>query len=212
MIIAPAILTDNFEDFAKQLRRAEKVFSYVQVDVMDGKFVPNTSFQNLDRIKELSTPLKFELHLMVNDPVAEMRRWQTVENVFRVLIQLESPTDPLRSISFAKKEGWEIGLVINPETSLSATEPYLGQIDVLQFMTVHPGKQGAAFVPEVLDKIREFTAKSPRPLCAVDGAIEPFTIKKLSNAGAEIFNVGSFFSKAPDLRLAYNELRALITP
>lgn len=218
MIITPAILTNNFEAFAKQIKRAEKVFSYVQVDVMDGKFVPNTSFQNLDRIGELNTPLKFELHLMVNDPVAEMRRWQTIENVFRVLIQLESPTDVLRSISFAKKEGWEIGLVINPETPLSAAEPYLKQIDVLQFMTVHPGTQGAPVVPDVLNKIREFThLPSParggggrRPLCAVDGAINKDNIRELADLGVDIFNVGSYFTKAPSLKIAYDELRSLI--
>ena len=47
-----------------------------------------------------------------------------------------------------------VGLVFNPETPLDAVLPYLEEIDILLFMSVHPGFGGQAFIPEVLDKLR----------------------------------------------------------
>ena len=242
--ITLTILTQTFDEFVRQAKIASTFLPYIQIDVMDGKFVPTLSFPERDEINDLDVNLKYELHLMVADPVAEMRTWQGVESVFRVLFHFESTTDPLRPISFARKEGWEVGMVINPDTPLSVVEPFLDQIDVLQFMTVYPGAQGAPFEPKVLDKVREFIQwrkisltppptlplkgegddSSPpfkegtggvvlytgKPLCAVDGAVNPETIVQLRDAGVEIFNVGSYFTKAEDMRQACEELRQMM--
>lgn len=212
-IIVPTILTESFQEFTRQAEAADKLFPYIQIDVMDGKFVPSVSFSERNEINALPLKLRCELHLMVSDPVAEMRRWQSVESVFRVLFHYEATPDPLRSISFARKEGWEIGLVINPDTPLESVTPFLKRVDVLQFMTVYPGRQGAPFEPKVLEKIKAFTADKPAnqptgyPFCAADGGINAETIRHLHDVGVEIFNVGSFFSRAADLARAYEDLK-----
>ena len=46
-----------------------------------------------------------------------------------------------------------VGLVCNPETPVDEVLPYLAEVDLLLFMTVHPGWGGQAFIPEVLDKV-----------------------------------------------------------
>jgi len=166
-----------------------------------------------DIIGRLKAKTPFELHLMVKDPIAYMRAWRSVENVFRVLFHHEAPGDPLHLINFARKEGWDVGVVLNPETPLAETESYLSKIDVLQCMTVHPGAQGAPFVPEVVEKIKAFTKLKPvceyssNPVaCAADGAVNSETILILKNAGVEIFNVGSYLTKAHDVAAAYRAL------
>ncbi len=209
-VITLTILTQTFDEFFRQAKIASTFLPYIQIDVMDGKFVPTVSFPERDEINSLDVNLKYELHLMVADPIAEMRTWQDVDNVFRVLFHFESTPDPLRPISFARKEGWEVGMVINPDTPLADAEPYFDKIDVLQFMTVYPGQQGAPFVPKVLDKIRAFTKLEKRPFCAVDGAVNPETIAQLRDVGVEIFNVGSYFTKAEDMRQACEELRQMM--
>ena len=95
------------------------------------------------------------------------------------------------------------------------------KIDLVLFMTVFPGAQGAPFLPAVLEKIKAFielrkTYKDSlgepyTPLCACDGHVNPETAPLLKAAGVEIFNVGSYFSKAPDLRKAYLELQQSLT-
>jgi ribulose-phosphate 3-epimerase len=99
--------------------------------------------------------------------------------------------------------------VLNPETKLERAESYFNLIDVVQFMTVNPGQQGAPFVPEVLGKIKRFTALKKRPLCAVDGGVNKNTITELKSAGVEIFNVGSAIMKAEDVEKVIKELSNL---
>ena len=218
-MIVPALLATTFEEFQTQFNKVQSFAPYLHIDVMDGKFVPNTSFQEIDRLKELKTDLRFELHLMVNDPIGEMRKWQTIENVFRVLFHIEAPTDPLRTLTFMKKEGWERGMVLNPETPLNTVEKFLDKLDVLQFMTVHPGRQGAPFQKEILFKIEQFIKsrdsldeftelrQTPAPLCAADGAVNKDTIPQLRKAGVEIFNVGSALTQSENVLKTYEELQ-----
>ncbi|MBI5728939.1 MAG: hypothetical protein HY983_01675 [Candidatus Magasanikbacteria bacterium] len=209
MQIIPSVLVATFAEFERQVHRLEAFFPYIQIDVMDGKFVAATSFQDIERVNTLETTLQFEVHLMVENPVEEMRKWRTVESVFRVLFPVETESVE-RSISFAKKEGWEIGLVLNPETPLSAAEKYFPSVDVVQFMTVHPGRQGSPFIPEVKEKIKAFIALSKRPLCAVDGAVNKTTICGLKDAGVDIVYPGSAFMQAEDVGKAYQELKAAL--
>lgn len=73
-------------------------------------------------------------------------------------------------------------------------------------MTVHPGKQGAKFLPEMKRKIQNFTALKQRPLCLADGGINVETIAVVESWGVDIANVGSAISKASDVKKAYEEL------
>ncbi len=210
MNIAPAILVSTFDEFVKNVEKINGIFSYAQIDVMDGKFVSAKSFPEIEKINAVPTNLKWEVHLMVQEPFTEMKKWTNVKNVFRVLFHIESSNTPHECIDFAKKNGWQVGLVLNPGTPLSTIKPYISEIDVVMFMTVVPGKQGNPFVPAVGEKIKEFVALKRRPLCAVDGAVSMATIPLLKNWGVEIFNVGSALMKANDTRKAYTELQTLL--
>ncbi|MDO8626170.1 MAG: hypothetical protein Q7K39_01780 [Candidatus Magasanikbacteria bacterium] len=207
-VVTLTILTNNFEEFKKQAEIAQNFLPYIQIDVMDGQFVPGTSFAERIEINSLKLNLKYELHLMVAHPLAEMKTWAHVKNVFRVIFPIEAEDNPTDCVAFAKNQGWSVGIVINPETDLNKVKKYWSDIEVLLFMTVHPGAQGAPFVPAVLEKIKEFTKENgaTRPLCAVDGGVNLETAPQLVAAGAEILNVGSFFTKAADMEAAYNEL------
>ncbi len=209
-LITPAILTESFDEFVAQVRRYEPFFSYAQIDVMDGKFVPSVSFPERIEINDIGTGLRFELHLMVNDPYNELLRWGNVRNVSRVLFHAEAPDEPAKVIEEVRARGLEVGVVLNPETPISVIESYVGELDVVQFMTVHPGRQGAPFVPEVGEKIRAFASRPRRPRVSVDGGVSPTTIGELTRWGAEIVNVGGFFTKAADIPLALLELRKIL--
>ncbi len=209
MQIIPSVLTSSFTDFERQVHRMEILFPFIQIDVMDGKFVPNTSFSEIEKVNSIDTTLQFELHLMVDDPVAELRKWQPIDKVFRVLFPAEAK-DSRRTISFIRKEGWEIGMVLNPETPLSMIEKFLPSLNVVQFMTVHPGRQGSPFLPEVEDKIRAFTLLKNRPLCAVDGAVNKQTIRGLAEIGVDIVYPGSALCGAKDVKAALKELQEAI--
>lgn len=206
MEIIPSILESTFDGFISKLRAVEPYFPYIQVDVMDGKFVDNTSFPEVAKAKNIDTQLKFELHLMVQDPVSEIEKWKGDNKVFRVLFPIEDG-DPTETIKLIREQGWQAGLVLNADTPLSAVEPYFPLVDLILFMTVYPGKQGRPFVEKVKEKIKMFTSLPSRPLCGVDGAVNTTTIEGLRDIGVDIVYPGSALVGGEDVKKAYEQLK-----
>jgi ribulose-phosphate 3-epimerase len=71
MKVIPAILAERENDFFYLIRQAEAFTDYVQIDIMDGFFVPSRSFP-VPALNRLTTTLDFEIHLMVKHPSAFM--------------------------------------------------------------------------------------------------------------------------------------------
>ena len=206
MIITPAILTDNFDEFSKQIKRLEEIFNYVQIDIMDEKFVPGKSFPDIEKINKIKTKLDLELHFMTEDPLAEMQKWLEIKRVFRVVFHIEAKSDIKKCIHYARGKCWQVGLALNPETPLDKVKPYLKHINLVQFMTVNPGKQGQIFKEEVKKKIKKFLKIKKHPLCSVDGGVNFQNIKSLATLGVDIANVGSALIKSKNLLKTYNDL------
>lgn len=203
--IIPTILVPTFDEFAGQIEKL-KDFPLVQIDVMDGEFVDNKSFEEIEKINELKNLPDFELHLMVRHPLAEMEKWAKIKNIRRVIFHIESDDNPTAVLDKIGGLCQQAGIALNPETPLSAVEPYLNRINEILFLTVHPGHRGAAFIPAMENKIKEFVKIKNHPLCAVDGGINKNNIAELKNCGVEIFYVGSAITRANNVSEAYKEL------
>lgn len=213
--IIPALLHDNYADFTKKLKQVESFAEYVQIDVMDGIFVSTKSFSEINEINKLKSPAKFELHLMVEHPLDELKKWDKVQNIFRIIFHVESADDPHEVIKQIREKNWQVGIALNPDTPLEAIEPYTSLVDLVLFLTVNPGRQGAPFIPEVLEKIVKFSdnivKRATKPLIAVDGAVNMNNIVILKNAGVEIFNIGSALTMASNPEEAYNEFKSILS-
>ena len=215
MLIVPTLLVPTYNELAKQLKKVKPFFDYAQLDIMDGQLVENKSFNyNEDRNfskffnDEIKIKLKYELHLIVKNPLNEIAKWKKVKNVFRVIFHIEADDDPAKIIAKICANGWQAGIALNPETPLRKITPYLNLIDVVLFMTVHPGQQGASFLPEVGEKIKIFNTGggTTKPIIAVDGGINANNIAMVKSWGVEVFNIGSVLMNAKDIKKAYKEL------
>lgn len=208
--IIPAILVSTFEQFKEQINRLEGIFDLAQIDVMDGEFVPNKSFEEIEKINKIKNLPDLELHLMVKHPLAEMEKWTEIKNIKKIVFHIESDDDPDQTINFARGKCWQVGMAINPETPIDTILTYLPKINEILFMTVNPGKQGSPFLPEVGEKIKEFTKLNPRPLIAVDGGINENNIAEVKSWGAEIFCIGSYLTLADNIKIAQDKLIKII--
>jgi ribulose-phosphate 3-epimerase len=209
-LIVPAILTSNFNEFKEQIARVSPFFSLVQIDVMDGEFVANKSFEEIDRINEIPNLPDLELHFMVKHPLEELKKWESVKNIRKIIFQIESADDPLQTLGAISGRCSQGGIAVNPETPLKAVEPYLDRTNEILFMTVHPGKQGAEFLPEVGKKIRDLSARPNRPLIAVDGGITAKNIAEVGSWGVDIFCVGSASTMSNNIETALSGLQAAL--
>lgn len=210
--IIPAILTDSPDELVRLVHIFERAgVARVQLDICDGVFVPTHTIAGYEELKRLDTTLKFDVHLMVQHPEMACANWCTVPCADRFFIHVETTNDFGALCGNAKQCGKTLGAAINPETPMEKLEAAAQHTDLVQFLTVHPGKQGKAFLPDVLERVRAFRAAHPDFTIMVDGGITPATAKQCIKAGANVLVVGSYLVNAPDVSNALEELQKSIS-
>lgn len=205
--IVPAVLTDDAAALTLMLRQAEGFTGYVQIDIMDGKFVP-THTVGLPEIAAAGTSLSWEAHLMVANPVDYFIPCQTA-GACKVIFHYEATETPRDVIQAARRAGLQVGLAVNPDTQLESVLPLAKLLDSVLFMTVYPGYYGAAYIPSVMDKVRAFGESAPDVVTAIDGGAKESNIREIAASGLDYICVGSAVFKAPDPGAAYRRLLEL---
>ena len=213
--LAPSILSADFAQLAEEVERVADEADLLHVDVMDGHFVPNLTI-GPPVVKSLRkrTDLNLDCHLMVDNPGDLLEDFADAgADGCTVHIELGDPR-PL----FARMRdlGMGVGLTHNPETPVDAVLPYLEDIDVLLFMSVHPGFGGQAFIPSVLDKLttarRVVDERGLRVELEIDGGINRQTAPRAAAAGADILVAGSAIFHADDPATAARQIRDAAWP
>lgn len=210
--IAPSILAADYANFAQELKRIDETSAdYVHIDIMDGQFVPNISF-GADVVASLRkhSKLVFDCHLMVVEPERYVDAFaQAGADI--MTIHVEATKHIHGALQKIKKAGLKAGVVINPGTPVSALEPVLSLVDQVLIMTVNPGFGGQAFIPEMLDKVKQVATWREEGGYAfdieVDGGVDDKIIKACQEAGANVFVAGSYLFKASDLTSQVQTLR-----
>lgn len=208
--VAPSILAADFAYLADEVAKVAPECDLLHVDVMDGHFVPNISIgAPVVKCLRPTTDLYLDCHLMIENPGDFLDDFAKAgADSCTVHVELGDPRplfDRMRAL------GMRVGLVLNPDTPLDAVEPYLTEIDILLFMSVHPGFGGQAFIPEVLDKVRAARGIVDELGLAVeleiDGGINLETAPLAAAAGADILVAGSAVFGAPDTAAAARAIR-----
>ncbi len=167
----------------------------IQVDVMDGQFVPNISFGPLlfEALSRL-TSLPLEGHLMIEAPARYYERFRDA-GARSLIVHWEACPHLHRDIQTIKGLGLRAGVSINPATPASFLSEILPDLDLALVMTVNPGFGGQAFIPAALGKVRELRALvQARGLATeieVDGGVNPQTAPACVDAGADVLVVGT---------------------
>jgi ribulose-phosphate 3-epimerase len=205
-IVVPAVIAKSQGELDGIFEKIAGHADLVQLDIMDGYFVPNRS---LDFDFHLpSDNYTSEAHLMVDDP----DKWIVTfgEKTDTIIAHFESPRTTLDTIRAIKNLGKKAALAVNPETKIEAIDGYLKYLDQVLIMTVNPGFYGSPFLPEVMGKISFLRKMKPDLDIEVDGGITPDTIEKVNDAGANLFVSGSYLVKSDKLREHMDILYTLI--
>ncbi|MCJ7572530.1 MAG: ribulose-phosphate 3-epimerase [Candidatus Thermoplasmatota archaeon] len=204
--IIPAIIAKSQKEFEEKINKVKDFVDIIQLDFMDGKFVPNSSI-NFD-FKIPSSDCVFEAHLMIQDPLKWVEKYY--KKVDTILIHFESCKNPKKVIDIVKKKGKRIGFVLNPETPIDSIQNFLDDINQVLIMTVNPGFYGSPFLPEMIDKIKKLRKKCPNLDIEVDGGITDKTIGLVNEAGANLFVSGSYIVKSDNIKKAIDNLDTII--
>jgi len=204
MKIAPSILSADFTRLGEQVQAVEAagVVDRVQIDVMDGRFVPNITFGTLavECLRPL-TRLTLEVHLMVQPPEDFIEKFGRA-GADTLIVHQESTPHLHRAIQQIHALGKKAGVALNPSTPASLLSEVLGSLQLVLVMTVNPGFGGQEFIPETLGKIRQVRSEIERRgldcEIEVDGGIHEKTAPLVVEAGANVLVAGSAVFEGKD--------------
>jgi len=194
--IEASILAADFARLGEQAQEAEAAgIDGIQVDVMDGRFVPNITFgPGIVRALRPLVGVTLDADLMIVKPERHLAAFADA-GADRITVHWEACTHPHRVLRSIRELGVEVGVAISPGTSLSAVEELLELVDLVQIMTVDPGWGGQPFLHSQLDKIRRLRrVLDERGLdipIGVDGGVKLDTAPLVVEAGAAVLVSGS---------------------
>lgn len=210
--IIPAILVQSKNAFEEKVLNPQmrKIAPVYQIDVLDGTMFNAISWADAKQISKIESLPEIELHLMVKDPLPVIEIWKRdIQTLKRVIIHAEIGQDLDLLIKRIKLfEQLEIGVAINPETSIDKIANIADKIKLLLIMGVRPGQSGQEFMGRmIIKKIKQARKKYPYLKIAVDGGVNQKNAKKIIKAGATQLCISSALWDSPDPSQKYLDFK-----
>lgn len=230
ILVAPSLLSADFSILKDEIKRIEDSGAdMIHLDVMDGNFVPNITIGPLivEAVRRC-TDMTLDTHLMIEEPHKFIKDFvkagsdiitihaeaygleqraeskELKKGMSRTADKIDEGRvkEALREIrSFGKRAG----ISLNPDSPL-CIEGILKDVDMVLFMSVHPGFGGQSFIENVLPKIKALRKIYSGDI-EVDGGINDKNVRSIIDAGANILVAGSYFFSAKDKLEAVKKLR-----
>ena len=219
--IIPSVLPADWANMGSCVKELEEAgVDRIQFDVMDGNFVPNLTFgpQMISACRKYCN-VPFETQLMVSQYNCETMLEDYVKaskgpegEPGVVIAHVESNVHLHRILGRIRDLGGSPSVALNPHTPFEMIRNVMDMVDHVLVMTVNPGFGGQAYIPTMLNKIREireFIVNNNLNIdIEVDGGIKAnWTISQCAAAGANCFIAGSGMFAYPTLKEGCDELR-----
>ena len=219
--IIPSVLPADWANMGSCVKELEEAgVDRIQFDVMDGNFVPNLTFgpQMISACRKYCN-VPFETQLMVSQYNCETMIEEYVKaskgtngEPGVVIAHVEANVHLHRILGRIRDLGGSPSIALNPHTPFEMIKNVMDMVDHVLVMTVNPGFGGQAYIPTMLNKIREIrefiVTNNLNIDIEVDGGIKAnWTISQCAAAGANCFIAGSGMFAYPTLKEGCDELR-----
>ena len=213
-LIAPSMLAADFGNLQRDTEMVNNSDAdWFHIDVMDGHFVPNISYGMpvIAAIKKHATkPL--DVHLMIEKPERYIEEFAKV-GADIITVHYESTVHLHRTLRQIKDVGCKAGIVLNLTTPVSVLEDILPECYMILLMSINPGFGGQKFEEVTYQRVRKLRkmidAQGLNTKIEIDGGVTDKNIKKLVDAGADVFVAGSHIFKSEDQIKTTANLKAL---
>jgi len=214
-MISPSIIAGDMTNLEGEVKRCVSGRAdCVHLDVMDGEFVPNKTFDHT-KIKELRplTVIPFDTHLMINEPVRHVRDYvEAGSDIVTVHAEVCDESSFGEIHDYLKQNQVGVGISVNPDTEMPPwSYKFLPTMDQIIVMSVVPGRSGQMYIESTHQKMAGL-----RPLLAehdfagvveADGGVNLENIGSCFDDGARAFVGGSAIIGRQDVRGAIREFR-----
>lgn len=212
VLVAPSLLSCDFSRLREEIGEVERAgCDWLHVDVMDGHFVPNLTIGPVvvNWIRK-STELPLDVHLMIEEPMQSLEAFRKAGADW-ITVHVEACRNLRETLRAIRKLGARAGVSVRPKTPIDTIEPFLQELDLVLVMTVEPGFGGQAFMPEMLEKVRQIRPRFSGKI-SVDGGIGPETAPSALEAGADVLVAGTAIFGQKDRSQAIERLRRCAIP
>ena len=214
-MLSPSIIAGDMNNLENEVKRASHGRAdFIHLDVMDGMFVPNKTFDH-EKIKQLRpiTPIPFDTHLMIAEPVKHIKDYVDAgSDIITVHAEVCDEASFGEIHDILRSNEVSVGLAINPDTELPAwSEKFIPDLDQLIIMSVIPGKSGQKYIEsshEKTQRISKYLAeRNFQGLIEADGGVDLTNVESCFLDGARVFVGGSAIIGQKDVRLVISEFR-----
>ena len=217
--VIPAIIAKDYEELKNEIALVRGIAKFVQIDICDGVFVKNITWPFLgsgfdDHFQKILNgeegmpfweDIDFELDLMVANAVENFDLY-TKLGAKRIIFHLEAVGNIeefknfLEGVDIYIKDSIQMGVAINPSTSLEQLFPLIAQVDFVQCMGNDKiGYHGVELDEKIYEKIKILREKYPDISIAVDIGVNERTVPILVKAGATKLVAGSAIFNSSDI-------------
>ena len=220
--IIPGILEKEWVEIERKINIAKQFAKAIHIDIIDGKFAPNTTFLDPSPFAKYAKDIFFELHMMVDNPIQYLKPFADA-GFKRFLGHIEKMPDQAEFVAQAQILG-EVGLAVDGPTPPDAIKVPYRDLDAVLIMTIKAGFSGQKLNPEYLKKVetlRSAMQNQGDPLAhstgsgragsglviEVDGGINDQTIIAAKDAGATRFVANSFIFDNLNPKIQYEVLK-----
>lgn len=214
-LIAPSIIAGDMTNLENEVKRASHGRAdFIHLDVMDGQFVPNKTFDH-EKIKQLRpiTSIPFDTHLMIHEPVKHVKDYIDAGcDIITVHAEVCNESSFGEIYDMLRSNEVSVGLAINPETELpSWIEKFTSDLDQIIVMSVVPGKSGQKYIESTHEKtqriVKFLAEKKFEGFIEADGGVDLSNVESCFFDGARVFVGGSAIIGQKDVRIAITEFR-----
>jgi ribulose-phosphate 3-epimerase len=217
--VMPALMPNSLSDLEMLVDKVSSFSDWVQLDVMDGLFVPSKNWPYISKtpareVRGYSLPesVSFEVHLMVQNPKEVGIAF--VESGARRIIPhievFEEPEDAIETLTEYHDAGAEeVGISLLLDTPIASIEPLLfeGAVDIVQIMGISViGFQGHDFDERTFERISRLRGDHPDLIISIDGGVTKENAGALIEAGANRLSAGSAILKSGNPAKAAQEI------
>lgn len=223
--VVPAIIPESFDDLREHIAQVRKYVSRVQVDIVDGRYAPSTTWpyrsdEHFDELVKQSERLPFweevdvELDVMVEKPENIVDEWMQV-GIAAFILHVESTKKHKEIVEKLRENGVEVVFALKPSTpneEFFTRIEEVGGVDAVQCMgNDRVGYHGVELDEEkVLPKVKEIREKYPKMPLAVDIGVNRDTAARLVSAGVTRLVAGSAIFGSGDIKEAINYFESLL--